>query len=124
MRNRRQEKIGWVGGWFGGFIWVLILSVLFFFQGKTMHTAVGLLIAFVACVVIIIFAPWKHPQVQYRMLMIPIYLLVIVAVSWGVWALGGLRQMGINSWWGLLILLPALSPLLTLGNRCWNDGET
>ncbi len=28
MSDRRQEKIGWIGGWFGGFIWVLILSVV------------------------------------------------------------------------------------------------
>ena len=33
MRERRQEKIGWVGGWLGGFVWVLLLSVMLLARG-------------------------------------------------------------------------------------------
>ena len=36
MRERRQEKIGWVGGWLGGFVWVLFLSVILFVRGQTL----------------------------------------------------------------------------------------
>jgi hypothetical protein len=40
MSERIQEKIGWIGGWSGGFIWVVILSVVLLFKGQTLG-AVG-----------------------------------------------------------------------------------
>ena len=123
MGERRQEQVGWIGGWLGGFVWGLILSILFFVQGKVMQAAIGLLITCIACAAIISLSPWRHPQIRYRRLMVPIYVLFLVAVAWGVWALGDLGQMGINSWWAVLILLPVLTPLWTVGNRCWNDGD-
>jgi len=124
MADRRQEKIGWIGGWLGGFIWVLILSVMFFVQGKTMQAWVGMLITGGGLATILFFSPWRHPQVLYRLLMTPIYLLFFVAIAWGVWALGDLRLMGINSWWASLILLPILTPLWTVGKRRWDEHAT
>ena len=37
MADRRQEKIGWLGGWAGGFIWVVILAVMLLVQGKALE---------------------------------------------------------------------------------------
>jgi len=28
MIERKGEKIGWIGGWFGGFIWLALLSII------------------------------------------------------------------------------------------------
>ena len=124
MSGRRQEKLGWTGGWLGGFLWVVILAVVFFVQGRWIQGAIGLLIAGIACVIIPWVAPWRYPNTRYRALMIPIYLLFFVAVAWGVWSLGDPRQMGLNSWWALLLLLPVLTPLWTAGNRRWEDSDT
>lgn len=121
MNDRKQEKIGWIVGWLGGFIWVLILSIIFFVQGKIMHAWLGLLVTCIAIVVILFFSPWRHPRVLYRLLMAPIYSLFFMAVAWGVWALGDIRLLGINSWWAILILLPILTPFWTVGNRRWDD---
>ena len=123
MLDRRHERIGWIGGWLGGFIWVLILSVMFFIQGKAMQAWIGLLITGGALAITLFFSPWRHPRVLYRLLMTPIYLLFFVAIVWGVWALGDLRLMGINSWWVILILLPVLMPFLTVGKRRWDDHD-
>ena len=123
MNDRKREKIGWIVGWLGGFIWVLILSIIFFAQGKIMHSCLGLLVTCIAIVVILFFSPWRHPRVLYRRLMVPIYSLFFMAVAWGVWALGDIRVLGINSWWAILILLPILTPFWTVGNRRWEGNR-
>jgi len=123
MSDRRQEKIGWIGGWLGGFIWVLILAVMFFIQGKAVQAWIGLLIACAAVAVILFFSPWRHPRVQYRLLMTPVYLMFFVAIAWGVWAWGDPQPMGFNSWWSSLILLPIFLPYWTVGNRRWENHD-
>lgn len=123
MSERTQEKLGWVGGWLGGFIWVLILSIVFFVQGKTLQAGIGLLITCSACATILAFSPWRYPRTTYRLLMVPIYMLFFAAMGWGVWSFGDARQMGINSWWSLLLLLPITLPLWTVGNRRWENRD-
>lgn len=120
MSERRQEKMGWIGGWLGGFIWVFILSIVFFVQAKTLHATIGILITAAGCASILFLSPWRHPQTPYRTLMIPIYLLFVAAIAWGVWSTEDLGKMGI-SWWTALVLLPALMPLWTTGNRRWEE---
>ena len=122
MNGRRQQKLGWIAGWLGGFVWVPILAVVSFAQGSWIHGTVGLLIAGVACVTIFLFGPWRYPKTQYRLLMVPVYVLLFVALAWGVWALGDSQQMGLNSWWSLFLLFPALLPVWIAGDRCWDDG--
>ncbi|MEI8183138.1 MAG: hypothetical protein WCG29_10590 [Desulfomonile sp.] len=34
MANRLGEKAGWIGGWCGGFLWVLLLSVMWVVKGR------------------------------------------------------------------------------------------
>lgn len=123
MRDRRQEMLGWKYGWLGGFVWVLILSVVFFVQGKVLPAVAGLVITSGAWAAVTSFSPWRHPHTSYRRLMVPIYLLIVIALVWGVWALGDLRQLGLNGPWGFLILMPAMIPLWTVGKRKWTDGD-
>ncbi|MGB5621154.1 MAG: hypothetical protein WBN65_01545 [Gammaproteobacteria bacterium] len=123
MQERKQEKIGWIGGWLGGFIWVFILAIVFFVQGKALQGGVGLLIVCVACAAIVMYSPWRHPQTAYRKLMMPIYMLFLAALLWAIWSFEGPGAMGFNSWWSLLILLPALMPFWTVGKRRWDDGQ-
>lgn len=124
MNKRKGERIGWVGGWLGGFVWVLILSAELVVRGETLPAIIGLLICAAGSSAIVFLAPWRHPRTSYRLLLIPIYVLFFCSVGWGVWALGGPRQMGINGWWSLLLLMPILMPLWIVGDRRWEDGET
>ncbi len=121
MKERKQQKIGWTGGWFGGFVWVLILAIVFLVQGKVMQAIIGLLITAAALAAILYFSPWRHPRVSYRLLMLPIYALFLVSLGWGIWAAGGLQQLGFTSGWSALILLPVLIPLWTVGDRKWDS---
>jgi hypothetical protein len=121
MSERIQEKMGWIGGWSGGFIWVVILSAILLFKGQFVDALAGFIIAGVAGLAIYFTAPWRHPGTPYRTLMAPIYLLLFVAVGWGMVTFGGPENFGFTSWWSLAILFPALLPLWTVGIRRWDD---
>lgn len=121
--SRKQEKIGWIGGWGGGFIWVLILSLVSLVRGRVTEAVIGLLICCAAGAAIAFFAPWRHPRRTYRVLMLPIYAVLLAALAWAAWSMDGLRSLGINNGWGLFILLPVLLPLWIAGPRRWADGE-
>ena len=79
MSERRQEKIGWIVGWLGGFIWVVILSIVLLVKGHAIEAGAGLLVASLACITIVLLSPWRHPRTRYRLLMAPIYLFLFVA---------------------------------------------
>lgn len=121
--NRRGEKIGWVGGWTGGFLWIFILAVIRFFQGDITGGVLGMLVFLIAEALIVVLAPWRFPTTRYIKLMLPIYGLFLVSSCWAVWTLGGLDQPGF-SYWTLFMILPVLSPLITIGGKRWQDGDS
>ena len=123
MMSRRGERRGWTLGWCGGFLWVPLLAVTAWFQGKAMHGLVGLAIAATAALAILVLAPWRHPRVRYRWLMLPLYGLLLVALLWAVWMAGSARALGITGWWSALLLLPLTMPLWLIGPRRWEDGD-
>jgi hypothetical protein len=122
MTDRKGEKLGWTGGWLGGFVWVAILALVFLFQGRTAQGLVGLALTGAAAGVIIRCAPWRFPRTPYWRLMLAPYAAFFLSIAWAVWAYGGLAAVGLN-WWNLAWLLPMLIPLGTLSKRTWADGE-
>ena len=122
MNMRKGEKIGWTGGWMGGFIWVLALSILFFFQGKVISGLSGLIILVLAVFSILYYSPWRHPSTYYWKLMVAPYLLFLVGVVWSVWSFGGLSDSGLK-WWNFLWLLWIVTPAMILSKRRWEEGK-
>lgn len=120
--DRRGEKLGWIGGWAGGFIWVLVLSMLFLYQHKFEQAVLGLILNALALAAIYGFAPWRHPLTPYWKLMLVPYALFFISFLWAAWGFDGLGALGLN-WWNLLWLLPALSPFGLLGNRRWRQSD-
>jgi len=122
MDPRRGEKFGWIGGWGGGFVWLVILGVLWFVQGRALSGAAALGLAALGCLVIFDRRPWRHPDTPLWQLMIPIYVVFIGAFVLFVVLQGGLANMGLSPWSGFLVL-PILLPFWTAGRRRWRDGE-
>ena len=120
MKKRTGEKIGWIGGWVGSFLWLGILAAVFFFKGKAIGGIAGLVLFAAAIAGAFFLAPWKHPSTRYYKLMLPFYAAFAVSVAWAVWAFGGFGQAGLN-WWHLLLCLPIFTPLITLGAKTWQD---
>lgn len=122
MSKRKGEKAGWTLGWCGGFLWVLILSVVFFLQHKILQGILGLSVVILALAVILLFAPWKKPTTKFWILYLFPYAVFLISIVWAVWAYGGFKALGLN-WWNVLWLLPMLTPIFSSGNRRWIDGE-
>ena len=120
MKERRGEKIGWIGGWTGSFLWLCLLSVLWLAQGKMTNGILGLILFAVAILLIFIFAPWKYPEIKYWKLMLPIYVVFLISLSLYIFLSGGPKMLGL-SWWSIFLLLPVFIPFATVGKRCWNN---
>lgn len=120
ISNRKGEKIGWIGGWLGAFLWAVIMAVVFLAGGKPGAGGTGLVISLAGCLLVFLVTPWRFPRTRYWKLMLPLYLVMFLEVVWAISAFGGLKASGLN-WWNLLILLPILSPMATMGYRRWED---
>ena len=116
--SRKGEKIGWIGGWHGGFIWLGVLSVLWLFQNRIGEGIIGIAIFMVASIAIILTAPWKHPNTRYWKLMLPIYFLFCVSIAFYIYSYGGLEGTGLK-WTSFFWVIPCLIPFLTTGGRNW-----
>ena len=118
--NRNGEKMGWIGGWHGGFIWLGVLSVVWLFQNRINDGIIGIAIFIIASIAIIITAPWKHPNTIYWKLMLPVYLLFFVSITFCIYSYGGLESTGLK-WQSFFWVIPCLIPFVTMGNRTWNN---
>jgi hypothetical protein len=122
MQNRRGEKVGWTGGWIGSFIWVSVLALLWLYNGKVINGILGIGILIIGISLIIYLAPWRHPETEYWKLMLPLFIILIVAVALFVELEGGMKATGL-SWWSILWLSPLLIPFANIGKRRWKDGN-
>jgi phosphatidylserine synthase len=115
--DRRGEKIGWTGGWIGGFAWVLVFAILWIFQGRLIYGVTAAVLFFLAIISIVKLSPWKYPDTKYWKLMMPIYSIFLVSVIFIIYALNGFHDLS-KIQYGLW-LLPCFSPILIMGNKKW-----
>ncbi len=118
--DRKGERYGWLLGFSGGFIWVLVLAVIGFVKGMTLAGTLGLVLAAVAITCIALCAPWRHPDRPWWMLMLPIYVLLAASLFWAMVFFGSSPDYGLSqlNWF---VLLPAFLPFFIAGTRRWND---
>lgn len=120
--NRTGEKIGWIGGWSGGFLWVAVFAVVEFAQSNVAAGIVSLGLFVLAITLVIRVSPWRYPTTRYFTLMLPIYAVLLAAVGWVIWRMGGFGDNGMKPWYFLWVI-SCMSPLMTIGRRCWQDGD-
>jgi hypothetical protein len=118
--NRKGEKIGWIGGWMGGFIWLGLLSVIWVFQGNFAIGIGGVVLFSVAIITIFATSPWRHPDTKYWKLMLPIYFLFFISISLAICQYDGLENFGLK-WPALFWILPGFIPFATVGQRTWGN---
>ncbi len=123
MTERKGERIGWIGGWFGSFLWIPILSLVWLARGRVLAGLLGLSLFVLAAIVILLYVPWRYPQTRYWKLMLPLFIIMAGAVAVFIVSAGGLKGAGLD-WFFLLWFLPLLMPVVTLGRRCWKEDES
>jgi hypothetical protein len=123
MKSRIGEKLGWIGGWLGSFLWLLIVTIEWLVQGRSGHAAIGAIVLALGIILIFVLAPWRWPQTEYWKLLSPMIAVFLAAAGSCMWLEGGLAAVGLSPWnllWlGLLVL-----PFATAGRRRWSDGDT
>jgi len=122
-KDRRGEKIGWLGGWAGAFCCVPILGIVFLAQGHAAAGIGGILLAALGMALVFVARPWRHPRTSYWKLMLAPFACYAAAIAWVFLCFGieRLREEGFN-WW---LLLPMASifavPFFVMGRRRWSD---
>lgn len=116
--KRTGEKMGWTGGLFGGFAWLLALAAVRFAQGHPVQAVIGALLFTLGMALVILLAPWRHPTTRYFLLLLPIYAVFLCGVAWTIWTFGGFEQGGIQVW-NLFWIVPCLTPLGSIGWQRW-----
>lgn len=117
---RKGEKFGWIVGWIGSFLWLLALSLLWLIQNNTIFGLLGIVVFFIALFFIVFLEPSRHPRTKYWKLLLPNYILLFIAICIAVSSYGGLRKLGLSIY-AFFWIIPLLLPLLTMGNKTWND---
>jgi len=123
--NRTGEKVGWIGGGTGSVLWVGILAIILLSNGKYTGGVLGIMIMSLGLLSVFFISPWRFPGVKYRLLFIPLYLVLLISIIWAVTFLEDSRSEQFNPWM-LFLLLPLITgfilPIFTIGKRRWNDG--
>jgi hypothetical protein len=120
MSYRKDERLAWLLGWTGAFLWVLVLASVKLAQGRLATGLIGFLLFLAGIGTAMSFSPWRHSSQRYWRLMIPAYIAFFIALGWVVSLAGGFAPLGLNKW-ALLFLLPLLLPFATAGQRRWTD---
>lgn len=125
MGARTGERVGWLAGWSGGFLWVVVLGVVFLVQERTAAGLAGVALVVAGMGAAWLARPWSHPGTTYRTLMLAPLAVLAATVPWAVLGFGldALRQERFLPWALLPLAGAFLAPLLTVGPRRWRDGD-
>ena len=115
--NRKGEKLGWVGGWIGSFVWILGFAAISFIKGDLIYGVISIFTFPVALLMILKFVPWRYPGTKYWKLMLPIYAIFLISVIFVIYIITGFNDLGRVQY--CLWLLPCFTPIFVLGNRTW-----
>lgn len=119
MSERRGEKLGWVCGWIGGFIWLLPVSILWFFYDKVAAGIILLLIFILAVTLIFQLTPWRYPKTYYYKLMLPNLILFYLSAAVCIYFFYQFENEK-TDWYLFAWLIVCLTPIITIGKRKWD----
>ena len=124
MDQRTGEKIGWIGGWSGGFLWVAILGIVFLAQGRWAAGIGGVSLAALAMGLVLLARPWRHPDTPYWKLLLAPMAVMAATIPWAILGFGleALGEENSTPWSLLLPIVVFVLPFVTIGRRRWNDG--
>lgn len=121
MNERKGEKIGWIGGWIGSFVWLIPVSIVWLNFNQIAAAVILLLFFILAITLTFQLTPWRYPKTYYYKLMLPNFLLFYMSAAVCVYFFYKVETEKAN-WllfiW-LIVLFTPLTTLVTLGKRKW-----
>jgi hypothetical protein len=125
MGERTGEKIGWLGGWTGAFLWAAVLGVVFLARGRWLAGTGGIALAALGLGLVFLARPWRHPRTPFWKLMLAPMAIIAATIPWAILSFGSeaLREEGVNAWNLLPLVAVFVVPFATMGRRRWSDGE-
>jgi len=118
MSERKGEKIGWIGGWIGSFIWLIPVSFVWLIHKQTAAAIILMLIFVLAITLTFQLTPWRYPKTYYYKLMLPNILLIYISAIVCIYFYYELEN-GKVSWFLFIWLIVFFTPIITLGKRKW-----
>jgi hypothetical protein len=115
-------KLGWLLGWAGGFLWIVVLALVFSSRGQLLVGASGLCLATLGYSAVFVLRPWRFSSTRMWRLMLLPYLAMLAGIPWAIWGFGAEAAEALSAW-QLLLLLPVLSPMFSMGWRRWGDAS-
>ncbi|CAG1771136.1 hypothetical protein BAC3_01584 [uncultured bacterium] len=124
--SRVGEKLGWIGGGLGAILWIGVIAIVLLAESNYDGGVTGIVLVAMGMFAVFYITPWRYPEVKYRMLLIPIYSILLLSIVWAFVFLFDSQNSQSNPWI-IFVLLPMvlglLSPVITIGKRKWSDGN-
>jgi len=123
MKERRSwEKLVWTGSWLGSLTWLPLLAFIIWSRhGMNTYSLLVFSLALLAVFLVILLAPWKHPDTSYWKLMLPLYLVIMLGILFTLFFFKAV--LGLQTLILLPGIFPLLLPLLIIGKRTWSDQD-
>jgi hypothetical protein len=120
FRNDLGPKIGWLGGFLGASLWLVILAAVHLVNRDLWGGLLGLFFYLVCLGCIFSLRPWKYPQTPLWKLYTATLAPLLVAAGWFYW-----REYPLNlSFSGILRAVSLLTvlflPVILHGRKTWN----
>lgn len=120
--TQKWMKLLWLCLAIGAVVWIMPFGIVWLNQGQLIWGAAAIALTFIGIVAIAIFVPWKYPDTKLWMLLIPPYIMFILAILLLLYVLTKFRNLA-EVQYGLW-LIPCFIPFLTFGYRTWNSLTT
>ena len=113
-------KIGWIGGFLGASLWLVILAVVHLVNGDLRGGLLGLLLYLVCLVCLFSLRPWKYRHTRLWKLYTATLAPLLVAAGWFFW-----REYALDFSFSSILSAAALISILFLpvilhGHKTWN----
>ncbi len=120
-KEERSRRWGWIIGFMGASLWILLGSIMLFFKPDPVGALLGLVLYFVILFLVFNWTPWKRPDTAFwKMYLVNVVFILSMLpyFAWRFdWSLVDLKNSGISP----VVLISILIPVFILGRKSWNE---
>ena len=120
-KDERGRRWGWILGFMGASLWILLASIMLFIKPDLAGASLSLGLYFIILFFIFNWTPWKRPDTAFWKMYLVNVVFILSMLPYFAWrfdlSLDDLRSSGLS----LVVLIPILIPIFILGRKSWNE---